>query len=275
MFFCQNVTSFTGKEKDSETGYYYFGARYYDPALSGLFISVDPMADKYPSISPYAYCAWNPIKLVDPDGEDTVFINRDGKESERRPGGYSTFINVGKKWQEVPMPDLIPERTQSKEITSGEEYQKLDYIIAAAVGYFNYDKNSGNLQLYSDGNREIPSSAVSQIPDLNPTLIKAIAIQESNCGKNTSDIMQSNKKGDWGDFKSHYGFVNGVTPSKWQSLTGGIKILATKGFKGGITADGSFKFQGWRSATKAYNGGGNKGYTHYVYDMMFLNAKQR
>ena len=63
---------FTGKEKDSETGFYYFGARYYDPALSGLFISVDPMADKYPSISPYAYCTWNPVKLVDPEGE--VFI---------------------------------------------------------------------------------------------------------------------------------------------------------------------------------------------------------
>lgn len=59
---------FTGKEKDSETGYYYFDARYHDPSLSGLFLSVDPMADKYPSISPYAYCAWNPMKLVDPDG---------------------------------------------------------------------------------------------------------------------------------------------------------------------------------------------------------------
>ena len=28
------------------------------------------MADKYPSISPYAYCAWNPVKLVDPDGRE-------------------------------------------------------------------------------------------------------------------------------------------------------------------------------------------------------------
>ena len=34
------------------------------------WLSVDPMADKYPSLSPYAYCAWNPVKLVDPDGED-------------------------------------------------------------------------------------------------------------------------------------------------------------------------------------------------------------
>ena len=63
---------FTGKEKDSETGYYNFGARYYDSDLSGLFLSVDPMADKYPSLSPYAYCAWNPVKLVDPDGEEPV-----------------------------------------------------------------------------------------------------------------------------------------------------------------------------------------------------------
>jgi len=28
------------------------------------------MADKYPSTSPYAYCAWNPVKLVDPDGRE-------------------------------------------------------------------------------------------------------------------------------------------------------------------------------------------------------------
>ena len=64
------ASSSTGKEKDSETGFYYFGARYYDPTLSGLFLSVDPMADQYPSLSPYAYCAWNPVKIVDPDGRE-------------------------------------------------------------------------------------------------------------------------------------------------------------------------------------------------------------
>ena len=60
-------SSFSGKEKDSETGYYYFGARYYSSDLS-LWLSVDPMSDKYPSLPPYNYCAWNPMKLVDPDG---------------------------------------------------------------------------------------------------------------------------------------------------------------------------------------------------------------
>ena len=60
--------SFTGKERDSETGFSYFGARYYDSDILTAWLSVDPMADKYPSLSPYNYCAWNPVKLVDPDG---------------------------------------------------------------------------------------------------------------------------------------------------------------------------------------------------------------
>lgn len=64
------VCFFTGKERDSETGYGYFGARYMDHELMTMWLSIDPMADKYPGISPYAYCAWNPIRLVDPDGRD-------------------------------------------------------------------------------------------------------------------------------------------------------------------------------------------------------------
>ncbi len=65
--------SFTGKERDEETGYSYFRARYMDHEILTSFLSVDRYADKYPSISPYAYCAWNPIKLIDPTG-DTIVI---------------------------------------------------------------------------------------------------------------------------------------------------------------------------------------------------------
>ncbi len=66
------LRSFTGKERDEETGYSYFGARYMDHELMTMWLSVDPMADKYPSMSPYNYCMWNPIKLVDPNGKETV-----------------------------------------------------------------------------------------------------------------------------------------------------------------------------------------------------------
>ena len=67
--------SSTGKERDSETGLSYFGVRYYDSDLMTGWLSVDPMADKYPNISPYAYCAWNPIRLVDPDGREIIIHN--------------------------------------------------------------------------------------------------------------------------------------------------------------------------------------------------------
>jgi RHS repeat-associated protein len=61
--------TFSGKERDEESGFSYFGARYYNSTYS-IWLSVDPMSDKYPSLSPYAYCADNPVKLVDPSGEE-------------------------------------------------------------------------------------------------------------------------------------------------------------------------------------------------------------
>ena len=61
--------TFSAKEKDSETGLSYFGSRYYSSDLS-IWLSVDPMSAKYPSLSPYTYCADNPVRCVDPNGEE-------------------------------------------------------------------------------------------------------------------------------------------------------------------------------------------------------------
>jgi RHS repeat-associated protein len=61
------IHMFSDKEKDEETGYYYFGARYYDSDLS-IWLSVDPLAGKYAYQSPYVYSNNNPIMFVDPDG---------------------------------------------------------------------------------------------------------------------------------------------------------------------------------------------------------------
>ena len=68
--------TFSAKEKDSETGLSYFGSRYYSSDLS-IWLSVDPMSDKYASLSPYTYCANNPVKLVDPNGEEVWIIGDD------------------------------------------------------------------------------------------------------------------------------------------------------------------------------------------------------
>ena len=64
--------SFNAKELDEETGMYYYEARYMAPPV---FISREPLFEKYPTFSPYAYCANNPVNVIDPDGRDTVYFN--------------------------------------------------------------------------------------------------------------------------------------------------------------------------------------------------------
>jgi RHS repeat-associated protein len=60
---------YTGKELDRMNGldHYDFGARWYDAARIGT-TTTDPMASKYPHLSPYAWCAGNPVRNIDPSG---------------------------------------------------------------------------------------------------------------------------------------------------------------------------------------------------------------
>ena len=58
---------FNAKELDGETGLYYYGARYRDPRAIP-WLSVDPLAKKFPEWNPYNFCLNNPILFVDPDG---------------------------------------------------------------------------------------------------------------------------------------------------------------------------------------------------------------
>ncbi|WP_288448044.1 RHS repeat-associated core domain-containing protein [uncultured Chryseobacterium sp.] len=63
---------------------YYYGARYYNPRVS-LWLNVDPLAEKYPSWSPYNYTLNNPLKHIDQDGnepEDIIITGSDKKSLE-------------------------------------------------------------------------------------------------------------------------------------------------------------------------------------------------
>ena len=70
---------FSGKEQDAESALYYFGARYYDPALY-RFLSPDPVIPteralyNHQSWNLYGYCRNNPISFADPDGRETINI---------------------------------------------------------------------------------------------------------------------------------------------------------------------------------------------------------
>ena len=61
---------YNGKELDRMFGldWYDYGARNFD-AVIGRWHSMDPLCEKYYSVSPYAYCCNNPVNAVDPDGK--------------------------------------------------------------------------------------------------------------------------------------------------------------------------------------------------------------
>jgi RHS repeat-associated protein len=66
----ENKYKFTGKELDESDNLYYYGARYYDPAM-GRFISADPVDGDLTnpqSFNKYSYVLNNPLKYVDPTG---------------------------------------------------------------------------------------------------------------------------------------------------------------------------------------------------------------
>jgi RHS repeat-associated protein len=72
---------FCGKERDEESGLYYYGARYYMP-WQCRFVSVDPLAAEYPFYTPYQYAGNQPVIAIDLDGLEPKFVG-DHKHKRR------------------------------------------------------------------------------------------------------------------------------------------------------------------------------------------------
>lgn len=130
---------FTGKERDKETGYGYFGARYMDHELTTMWLSVDPMADKYPGISPYAYCSWNPIKLVDPDGQEDWEVDKLGhitkcQEQQENPTEDRIRIKGTTGWTEKNSISGLKRFTITDPVTVPLENASTDYGSLISMG---------------------------------------------------------------------------------------------------------------------------------------------
>ncbi len=137
---------FTGKERDEETGYGYFGARYMDYELMTMWLSVDPLSDKYPSISPYAYCVWNPVKLVDPNGKDIVIVGENGEKTTYKQGmstkGLDKFTkNVVEHLNDMSETESGHE-VVSKLVSSRRTYTYTNKKVKESVGRAAFDDES-------------------------------------------------------------------------------------------------------------------------------------
>ncbi|MGB0870933.1 MAG: RHS repeat domain-containing protein [Flavobacteriales bacterium] len=82
---------FNGMENDDEIKGYGnsvdFGARMYDPRL-GRWFAVDPLAGKFPDLSPYNYSINNPVYLTDPNGKEPIPWWRRWYGNKRKPSQW-------------------------------------------------------------------------------------------------------------------------------------------------------------------------------------------
>ncbi len=70
-----------------------FGSRYYSSDLS-IWLSVDPMSDKYPHQSNYVYCSNNPIRITDPNGEDEYEFDGSGNMTRVKESNNDIFYKI-------------------------------------------------------------------------------------------------------------------------------------------------------------------------------------
>jgi RHS repeat-associated protein len=131
----------TAKELDNETSYTYFGARYYDSDLS-IWLSVDPMSDKYPSLSPYCYTADNPVVLVDPNGMDWFENNETGQVMYQKDLRKEDASSLGENWSWMGENNMFgknPSELYNKfyGIENKEEYSAFGFDPEAAKNFMS------------------------------------------------------------------------------------------------------------------------------------------
>jgi len=130
---------FTGKELDRLNGLnmYDFGARLFDVAGVPMWTSVDPLAEKYYSFTPYSYCAGNPVNKFDPDGREDYEINKDGyiKNVTSVVDKVKKFFGLGNKDDKIFMEGekaplvTLPEGSVTN-VKDGTDYSKFEIANA-------------------------------------------------------------------------------------------------------------------------------------------------
>ena len=228
--------TFSAKEKDSETGLSYFGARYYSSDLS-IWLSVDPQASKYPSLSPYVYCADNPVKLVDPNGED--WFEKEGKmyyttqyTSEKAfkesgiEGDYKgKFFTKNGKYYSL-FGQILDAKSKKGKLT-----QKIDEAFQNYADYIKASRNNNEIQSFDvePHSWDYPSQKQTDFSGV-------YSFKEDGI---TDNYHNSNELGKYANVADIYLFVTAKRMTgELDSFSGGLKRSSVTGNNGFGTIEG-------------------------------------
>jgi len=149
-----------GKERDNESGLYYYGARYY-MAWVGRFVSVDPLAGDYPYLTPYNYAGNKPIGDLDIDGMQST----GDPPKKKDPRVFDDGINrkVGSRTLSDPDYEIhnLPTNPKDGQVatfgyTRGKGAAEVDYVFNGASGSWERTVKDRALNVVEHGEFSIP-----------------------------------------------------------------------------------------------------------------------
>ena len=203
--FCDSLSSlnatlqpykYNGKEFDRMHGLntYDYGARQYSPALPS-WDRIDPLAEEYYSVSPYAYCNNNPIRFIDPDGRIVIASDKNAKRNI-----INTLSDAEAKYVQFDKNGVLNHRLLSKYEGSSDNFSALKTLSESSTNYlFNVsDKDINGKAFFEKGtNRDYPNNYLYGItnlpnaendpsPDENVYIFTASFLDERTQAKNTA-----------------------------------------------------------------------------------------
>ena len=157
-----NKFKYQGKERDQETGYDDFGGRLFDSQIARS-LQVDPMREKFLTMSSYVSMGNNPIMIIDPDGKEIWIVyqvkNEDGTSTDRK-----AQYKGGKLYNEDGSDYSGKNEYVSKVQADLNQLAKDDEVLSDRISILDGSKNIHTIKMTEnpeDGNQNTPKSKIA------------------------------------------------------------------------------------------------------------------